>query len=534
MLPLAFLGQNLHFAISLFASLVCFAVFWLYFDAWAAKRQRKEIFLWLGFFLLSVSFLSHATTIEDGILGSSILGSFSEIFSTLFRSLGYLLIIFGLAQDPLQKVPQTEGLVLEKKRALFFLSKITWLSWLKFLPPFGAALVSVLYFRRATTGLERHLKRVALSFLGLTLAETLSLVSLFRGSDNPFIFNLSSSFGPVWYLEHLVLFVSVLILGKWVWQYLTTRLQSQLFMIFTSSVLLIFLTTTVSFTFLLLGNIQKEALDNLGTATNVLNYALSSKREETLANAESLAANPEVVAALQEKNHKKLNTITQEQLEVKAKASIIITENSGQVLSRGEDPARWGDSLSDDSLIKRALIGLSATSVETKEDVLAPLIYLKSAVSVRDSQKNIIGTVSIAIVIDNSFLDGIKAATGLDSAIYAGNVRSATTFVAPDGKSRWVGIKETSQEIKSKVLERGNTFKGSVKVLNKAFLGAYSPLKDVNNEVVGMLFIGRAESSILAAAGASIELTFAVAALLLAFSILPAFLISRFLSKQLS
>ena len=54
MLPLQFFGQNIHFAINLFAALVFFAVFWLYFDAWTNKHDVKVLAKWLGFLLVAI------------------------------------------------------------------------------------------------------------------------------------------------------------------------------------------------------------------------------------------------------------------------------------------------------------------------------------------------------------------------------------------------------------------------------------------------------------------------------------------------
>ncbi len=532
MLPIAFISQNLHFAIQLFAALVCFAVFWLYFDAWLARKQKKETLLWVGFLLLCVSFIIHATVIEQAVLGNSFLGDITEGLSGVIRLFGYLLIIFGQLRDPLQSVPKTEGVKLEKAPAIVGLGFVS--NCLVFLLPVGSALCGLLYYRRATTGLERHLRKVALAFFGLGVFELLSLSKFLQTSDNPFLYSLSSSFGAIWYLEHAVLVVSMVFLGLWVWQYLITRLQSQLFMIFTGTILAIFLLTTISFTFLLINNIQNESLSNLATATNVLNYSLNSKKDETLSTTESLAGNPDFVSAVLAKDHKKLNLLGQGVLEDKKKSSIVVTDDSGLVLSRAEEPDRWGDSLSDDPLIRRSLVGLEGNSISTKEGILAPLIYIKSAVAMRDQNKNIIGSLTVGILVDNAFLDGVKAATGLDSAVYAGNTRAATTFLAEDGKSRWVGVKEESSEIKNQVLKKGSTFKGSVSVLNRPFIGAYSPLRDVNNEIVGMIFIGKPQSSILLAAGKSIELTFLVAVALISLSIIPSFFVSRYLSRQLS
>src|ERR1700733_8855418 len=113
MLPLDFFGQNAHFVISLFAALVFFAVFWLYFDAWLADRgQVKGVFKWVGFLLISLSFVSYATVIEHSALSqhAASLGTLPAALSQLLRVLGYVAVIISELMDPLQKKPEVEAL----------------------------------------------------------------------------------------------------------------------------------------------------------------------------------------------------------------------------------------------------------------------------------------------------------------------------------------------------------------------------------------------------------------------------------------
>ncbi|MEK7594959.1 MAG: cache domain-containing protein [Patescibacteria group bacterium] len=552
MLPIQFFGQNIHFAISLFAALVFFAVFWLHFDAWTAKRQLRECINWVGFLLVALSFVVYATVIEQSVLGHSLFGDTSENISLILRILGYFGIIIGQLIDPLQAKPTLTGLnesefVIEEaetevkaqdtpksnKATPSAVGFAGLANPLHFLPPLQALVIAILYWRRATTGLERHLKPIAVSFFLMFGFELFLLASLWQDSSNPLIARLVAPFASLWIVQHIFLLAGVLVLGNWVWRYLTRRFMSQLFMIFTSLTLAIFLLTTVSFTFLLTNNVRKSALDNLQTAASVLSYAINGKKAETLANTESIAASPDIANAIVAKDHKKLVSLTSTFLHDKKQSSLLITGDAGQVLLRAENPDSWGDSVSSDTLVRRSLIGQSSSTVSTKEDVLAPLIYIKSATPIRDANKNIVGSAVVGLVADNAFVDGIKNATGLDSAIYAGNVRSATTFVAPDGVSRWVGVKENNKQLQKTVLKDGKTYQGSLGVLNRQFLTVYVPLKDIDNTVIGMLFIGQPQVAVLQAAGRSVELTFIVTAALLILSIIPAYLISRYLTKQL-
>jgi hypothetical protein len=539
MLPIQFFGQNAHFAISLFAALVFFAVFWLYFDAWLSETPKptKDVYKWAGFLLVSVSFIIHATLIEQSDLAKSAFGSTGEVFSAILRLLGYAGIIIGQVVDPLQKKPETKGIEAEfteqpdSPKATPAVAG-SGAFGAAYLLPLGALAIAALYWRRASRGLERHLRPVALAFLLLFGFELSSLAGLARGTSNPDLYNLVKAFGPLWMLSQAVLLLGVIVLGRWVWRYLTERFMSQLFMILTSSALVIFLLTTVSFTYLLTRNVRNDTLDNLAAASNVLGYALDSKKAETKANAEAVAANPQIAQAVLSHDHKSLANLTASFLQDKKESSLVITTSSAQVLLRAENPDRWGDSISGDSLTRRALVGEASSTVDSSQGVLAPVISIKSTVPIRQGD-SIVGTVSTAVIADNGFVDGIKHSTGLESAIYAGNSLSATTFTAPDGKSRQIGVKQTSQTINNQVLVQGHTYKGSLDILNRPFLAVYTPLKDVNNNVVGMLFIGQPQSSVLKTAAHSIELTFIVAVSLMVLAILPAYWMSRYIARQL-
>lgn len=183
--------------------------------------------------------------------------------------------------------------------------------------------------------------------------------------------------------------------------------------------------------------------------------------------------------------------------------------------------------------MRRALLGQAGSSIKTQEGVLSPLVFIASGSPVRNTDRTIVGATLVGLTVDNALLDGIKKATGLESSIYAGNTRSATTLSAADGQTRWIGIKEENQEIKKTVLEQNQTFRGPLNLLNRPFLGVFAPLSDADNAVVGMLFVGTPSIQLLAAAARSIEITLVLAVLLLILSILPVYKIAKYLAKQL-
>lgn len=523
----AFFLENTRFAISLFAGLVFFAVGWLYFDAWLEKKGKKELVRYLGFFLLALSFLLAATQVESTLIEIPLpllVRGTIDFLSAGTRIVGYLLIILSLTIDPIQKRPDVE----KHAQAIVFPAflKFPGLSFLPLTYPALSVWVGVIYLKRATVGLERHLKLVALSFLTLTFSELISVGFIFRNTTNVTLYNLVAPFGPLWFARYLTLGLAVFILGKWVFGYLLKRFLTQLFMIFTSSILLIFLLTAVSFTAVLVRNVQNETFRRLETDVRVLSYAIETKKAQTLSDVQLVAQNASVTGSLG--SRKTLSSTLETFLLSKDQSFLWAVDKNGVVLARGEDSEKYGDSLAGDSLVEKALSGDSGISVVSREGALAPEITLRAATPIKRPG----GAIIAGTTIDNAFVDGIKTATGLEASVYGGNVLSATTLLASDRKTRPVGIKEENKKVESSVLEKGEGASVSVSILGVPYLASYLPLKNIEDETVGMLFVGKPQSSVLATTGASIQLTFISTVALLILSIIPSYLVSKHIARQ--
>src|ERR1019366_6909632 len=185
MLLRQFFGQNIHFVVSILMSLAAFAVFWLIIDAWTERKQLKELLMWGGFLLLALGFLLYAAVINQSGFGQLAWNSHLDFVSELLRLVGYISIVLGQLLNPLQAKPKTKGIEEimgensispnQNKNVAAGLG-FGALSWQALLP-LGSLGVAGVYWRRATTGLERHLRPVAIAFLGLTSFEIFTLAA---------------------------------------------------------------------------------------------------------------------------------------------------------------------------------------------------------------------------------------------------------------------------------------------------------------------------------------------------------------------
>lgn len=526
----AYLFEITRFAICLFTALVLFATFWLYLDAWNIKRTPGGFVRCIGFLILSLSFVISAVMMETSLLHQTLFNYFNmDNLQLILRSLGYLGIFVGaLWADKLQARPKVEKN--EKTFALPFM--IIPVVLLHLLPPVLALVVGSFYVIRTTIGLEAHMKKVSAAFFFLAIFETLSLTSLFQNTSNITLYQFVAPFGPLWIFQYFVLTLATLILGKWVFGYLLKQFEPQLFMTLSSLILIIFLVTTTVFTGLLLRNIQSETTRQLHSDVQVLQYALESKRTEATADVQILAQNANLQKHLQEKSRVELANTAEQLLLSKKYTSLIVTDDKGQIVARGEDKENSAGFLASDPLIKRVLTGQALSAFSTTEGVIAPEILLRAAAPIKVNDQ-LIGAVMIGNAIDNVFVDGMKKATGLEASLYGDNTLSATTLLSSDNKTRLSGVKENNAEIGRTVLDEGKTYSGEVTIGNTQYFAANAPLMDADNNPVGMLFVGREQLGVLQTASRSIELTFIATAIMLVLSFVPSYFISRSIARQI-
>jgi hypothetical protein len=529
-----FFLENAHFALNIFAALAFFSVAWLYFDAGLNRENIREILRMVGFSLLSLSFLVHASQVESTLLPAlPVSGAFLAAVFLVVRIGAYLSLIASLAIDPIQPKPDTAGHdpLKEISQVMPAGGGLTGLAATA-MYPFLALIVGGLYLRRATIGLERHLKPIAIGFLILTVSEIGSLAALARTTTNVFLFNLVAPFGIVWLAEHLILLAAVVWITRWVFGYLLKRFETQLFIILTSIIVIIYLIITVSFTGLLVSNVIAINADELSRDAKVLAYAISGKSAEVLSDAQAVAQDSQVSAIINQKlNRLTLADTVQTRLIAKKQSFLIVVSATGQVVARGEDKYQFGDSLSGDPLVKLALAGQAKSAVTVKDGVMAPEISVYGAAPVT-KDNTVIGAVIEGVLLDNAFLDGIKKATGLDATLYAGNVVSATTLTTADGITRPIGTQLTDTTVKSQVLTQNKTYTGSVNLLNRPYFAAYLPLIGQDSLTAGMLSVATPQTTILSMAGQSIEFTFLIVIGLLVVTVIPAYAISRYIARQ--
>lgn len=508
----------MHFVLKVFSAFVFFFAGWLYFDSWKVERRKGVFFHFFGFILLAAAQMIFAVHIASPV---------PPYLTQVIKVVGLVLVVTAIFAEPKVNFPKLESLVVIP---LFIISPS--------LTPLIVALylvAALATFKRIRVDYDKQLKLVAVAFLFLALSEIVNLSFFWGDTTNVFWSNLLSNFNFFWILARALSATGSLILGIWVWGYVRFRPRVQLFAVFSSASLTIFLATTVLFTGLLLRNLEIDALGHLVTDIKVLQLRIDGLKLESVANARAFAADKNVETAIVENQISELDDFATEALaSYQASFLDVISENGG-ILSKATDLTERSQSFLEDPLFEEAIEGEVSSGVTLREGALAPIVNVKAVspiTGVVEEENQIIAAVSTGYVLDSAFVDGVKESTGLDATIYGNDQITATTLVNSEG-GRDIGIKIDNQEILQTVYEEGNIFTGKTRVLNEPFYATYSPLRNPENEIVGSLFIGRPQTSLVDTASRSIELTFYGSALLIAISIIPSYLIAKYINDNL-
>lgn len=584
--------QNTHYILEVFVGFLMVTASWIYFDGWLVERRLKTLTRALGFLMLAVwSFLDAVPLgiagIEQladpkkladlsGLLGFGLLfvsllidpvpvkpgerpilffsklwekiapGSFAMIppglsFLAILRDLPakipslfsrFPTSVTGI-RDLLIKMPE-----FFRRLAILSLPVLTGIVAVLTEPKVWMFLLSVLittflwlHYKR---GIQSEWKFFYLGFFFFSVALAFALGGVFQGTTNVLLANLLAPYQLIWIFEHGIKFVGALLLGIWAWGFIRFRIFPQIFSSFIALSFVIFLTTTIIYTGFLLNRTQESTIKNLETNVKTLDFALQKVKESAILAARIASANTQVREAVRgnekEALFQNLNTLMFEN-----ETDFMLALNTGgEVLMRAEDKERFGDSLADDPVVWRALDGKAVVTTFTERGVTIPTVSIKASAPIVDTSETgepeIIGAIVTGFLLDTAFVDGIKKLTDLDITVFANDTSSATTFTVPESQFRLIGTRELNQRILNTVLKEGMTYTGTASIMNRPFLAAYIPFRDIEETTVGMFFTGRSQASILAVVSDTIQLTFSISILLMILSILPLAWLARFIS----
>jgi hypothetical protein len=534
---------NIHFAIQLFGSISFAIMVYVLLISWKGGKETKIIIRAVGFTLLAIYFaLNSAGEVSD--LNTPLLLQSIKFLGLLITAVSFfkdrLQLIPGQSgnnqqtpntQEGTNKLPDKPKTVSQTKPSFALitgpiLTTISTVLSIANLVLFIAITVRV--FIKHTKGLESELKNCFRAFAILLLAEFLTIFGLFGKTDNIILSTLTSNFGPLWLVSHVLEFTAFVFLAIYAWGYLRFRIGSQVIGAFITASLFIFVLTTFAFTSLLVRVMQQNSIENLEKNLRTLEYAINRLQDQSLATAKVVASNQSIKDAISNQDYQTLTSLLENQIVSSNLDFLVAVNTSGFVLARGEETETSNEQLSQNPTVSFTLEeNQGRTNISTREWVNAPQVLIESATPIEG-----LGAIYAGYIIDNAFADGLKEATGLEVTVFGGNVRSATTLVGVDNESRLIGTLETNNTIKQAVLEQGQTYSGLSRAFHKEYISAYGPLTNYKDETLGMMFVGYPSIVLFNAAHSSMNITFYITMVIAILSFIPAYLLAKFIEKH--
>ena len=203
-------------------------------------------------------------------------------------------------------------------------------------------------------------------------------------------------------------------------------------------------------------------------------------------------------------------------------STIIVTDSSGRVVARSNNPSQNGESLASDPFVASALKGKDAVAtaivqadelavdkldeqarleliptdgaMPTDKKVETSGMMIKASSPIYSDGK-IAGTVVVGHLINRDFtiVDETKNAVKVEtSTIFMNDLRVSTNVKKLDG-NRAIGTR-VSIPIYNAVLRDGKTYYGRAFVVNAWYVTGYEPIYDIDKKVIGILYVGTPEA----------------------------------------
>jgi two-component system NtrC family sensor kinase len=299
----------------------------------------------------------------------------------------------------------------------------------------------------------------------------------------------------------------------------------------------------------ILDEAQEKVRYDLSSAWMVFNEKLNHIRDIVSFTAERESIQDAIARKEEDILHRYLGRVRMQRgLDV-----LTLTDSTGKVIVRTRNPEIEGDDQSQDIIIKKALNGgiFASPQIVSREELLkegndlADRAYmefvptpkaalrpedkevhgmmLKAASSVNDERGNLLGVLYGGVLVNRDFtiVDRVKELVYQDKQYKDREIGTATIFqhdlristnVRNETGNRAIGTR-VSKEVNEAVLERGEAWIDRAFVVNDWYITAYEPIKNIDDKIIGILYVGMLERPYIDTTNRVI-VTFAVIAIL--------------------
>ncbi len=310
--------------------------------------------------------------------------------------------------------------------------------------------------------------------------------------------------------------------------------KTQLGLLFLAIACLIGVITSIIVNSLVTNQIIFEAQERVKEDLNTARYVYNSKIRDIDQAIRRTAIRHVLKAGLKQKNVSPIQNEFEGLMAEEGLDFLTLVDRKGVVVFRFHNPPVSGDSLLLDPFIKMALERkeISGTQVLSGDQMLkegrnlsrkaviqsVPVpkeklsrkmeetsgMVLKAAHPIIDFNGEVIGALTGGVLLNRDYeiVDRIKNIVFKDAkykgkeigtaTIFLGDLRISTNVIDREG-NRAIGTR-AMKEVQEQVLEKGMPWIRRAFVVDDWYITAYEPIRDVEDKIVGMLYVGMLES----------------------------------------
>jgi two-component system NtrC family sensor kinase len=310
--------------------------------------------------------------------------------------------------------------------------------------------------------------------------------------------------------------------------------RTQLALIFLAVACLIGVVTSIVVNSLITNQVIFEAQERVKEDLNTARYVYASKIRDIDRTIRWTAIRHVLKKGLKEKNISPIRNELERQMAEEGLDFLTLVDRNGVVIFRFHNPPVSGDSLLNDPFIKIALEkkGISGTQVLSGDElskegrnlaqraiiqsISVPRekparkieetsgMVLRSAYPILDFNGEVIGVLTGGVLLNRNYeiVDRIKNIVFKDAqykgkeigtaTIFLGDLRISTNVMDKEG-NRAIGTR-VSREVYEQVLGEGLPWIQRAFVVDEWYITAYEPIRDVQDKIIGMLYVGMLES----------------------------------------
>lgn len=314
---------------------------------------------------------------------------------------------------------------------------------------------------------------------------------------------------------------------------ISTNIRDKLMMSLISVVLVTGISSSIVGLWIIKSNVVGQAYDNVQSYLTTAEYIYNHRIHIINLFMDHLASLPYLKTAIVTRDRQLLVTKLREMMQSLNIDVLNITDPDGKVLVRAGNPGVTGDIITGDPYIEyvkktgkpcwgsdimpkkhldlerqglaaQACIGIVPAKLVQKEfrHYVDDGLVIKAAAPVFKNGK-LVGIIYGARLLNRNyeFVDRIKNLVFKDEKINGFDLGSATIFlgdvristnVKRKGGGRAIGTR-ISNEVFQQVHDRGKLWLDKAFVVDKWYISAYSPIRDIRNNVIGVLYVGLLE-----------------------------------------